>query len=375
MITLSRIRLCEICMPLVEPFMISSGLTTERRIILLELTDVEGVSVWSECVAGEKPNYFPETTDTAWLMLKHFLSPLVLGKTFQHPREIDALFRRTVRGNTMAKAAIEMGAWCLLAEKNGVSLSTLLGGTQKKLASGISLGIQEAPSELLAKVLSAKERGYHKVKVKIKPGYDLAYLDALRSVWGDLGQFMVDANNAYSLADIDTLLAMDQYGLMMIEQPLAWDDVFFHSKLQPKLRTPVCLDESIVTPARAEEMMALQAGKIVNIKPGRMGGFSASCTTHDLCQNAGIPVWCGGMLETGIGRAYNVALGSLPNFTLPGDLSETRRYWAEDVVSPAWEMDKDGFFGVPTGVGLGVQIDEARIARLTVREEVLLCPV
>lgn len=373
MIHFSRITLHEIVMPLVEPFMISSGLTTERRIILLKLTDSENVSVWSECVVGEKPNYFPETTDTAWIMLTKWLIPMVLGKTFRHPRDIANLFRETTRGNTMAKAALEMGAWCLLAQKQGISLAALLGGTKTRLASGISLGIQDSPAQLVDKADAALSQGYHKVKVKIKPGYDLAYIQALHRRFGRLSRFMVDANNAYSLSHLNVLRELDGYGLMMIEQPLAWDDVFFHGQLQQHLVTPICLDESIVTTACAEEMIALNAGKIVNIKPGRMGGFSESCDTHDVCRAAGVPVWCGGMLETGIGRAYNVALGSLPNFTLPGDLSETRRYWAQDVISPAWEMDADGMFAVPTGPGLGVHVDASRISELTVREETCLC--
>lgn len=273
----------------------------------------------------------------------------------------------------MAKAALEMGAWCLLAQKQGISLAALLGGTKTRLASGISLGIQDSPAQLVDKADAALSQGYHKVKVKIKPGYDLAYIQALHRRFGSLSRFMVDANNAYSLSHLNVLRELDGYGLMMIEQPLAWDDVFFHGQLQQHLVTPICLDESIVTTACAEEMIALNAGKIVNIKPGRMGGFSESCDTHDVCRAAGVPVWCGGMLETGIGRAYNVALGSLPNFTLPGDLSETRRYWAQDVISPAWEMDADGMFAVPTGPGLGVHVDASRISELTVREETCLC--
>jgi o-succinylbenzoate synthase len=373
MIHLSQITLHEIKMPLIEPFMISSGLTTERRIILLKLTDKDGVAVWSECVAGEKPNYFPETTDSAWLTLKNWLIPMLLGKDFRHPRDIAKLFRNSTRGNTMAKAALEMASWCLLAKKQNLSLATLLGGTQTRLASGISIGIQDSPEILVKKAADALSRGYHKIKVKIKPGYDIAYIKALRTEFGDLSRVMVDANNAYTLSDLDTLREIDSYGLMMLEQPLAWDDVFFHGQLQKHLKTPICLDESIVTSARAEEMIALKAGKIINIKPGRMAGFSESCDTHDICKAAGVPVWCGGMLETGIGRAYNVALGSLPNFTLPGDLSETRRYWAHDVISHTWEMDADGMFAVPTGSGLGVEIDEVRIRELTVREETLRC--
>ncbi len=273
----------------------------------------------------------------------------------------------------MAKAALEMASWALLAQKQNMSLATLLGGTQTRLASGISIGIQDSPEILVKKAEDALTVGYHKIKVKIKPGYDITYLDALKHGFGDLSKFMVDANNAYTLLDLETLRKIDHYGLMMIEQPLAWDDVFFHGQLQPHIKTPVCLDESIVTTARAEEMIALKAGKIVNIKPGRMAGFSESCDTHDVCKAAGIPVWCGGMLETGIGRAYNVALGSLPNFVLPGDLSETRRYWAHDVIKHTWEMDSDGMFAVPTGPGLGVEIDEARIRELTVREETIRC--
>jgi O-succinylbenzoate synthase len=268
----------------------------------------------------------------------------------------------------MAKAAVEMGAWVLAAERAGVALARLLGGTREAIATGISLGIQRSPDALVEKAAAALALGYRKIKLKIEPGADVEYVAAVRAALGPDAPLMADANNAYTLADADHLARLDGLDLMMIEQPLAWDDLVRHAALQRRLRTPLCLDESITSVERAEDMLALGAGRVVNIKPGRVGGFGPSLAIHDVCRAAGVPVWCGGMLESGVGRAGNVALASLPNFTKPGDLSPSARYWARDVVTPEWTMSADGLVRVPLErPGLGVDLDLGRIDDLTVR--------
>ena len=368
---IDSITLREFRLPLVEPFRISSGVTTTRRILLLELVDADGVSTWSECVAGDFPNYSPESIDTAALAIREWLAPRVLGRRFETPEDVSAALAEDLRGHEMAQAAIEMGAWALAATKAGKSLSSLLGGTRKRIGTGISIGIQSSPEELAAKAGKALGEGYRKIKLKIKPGQDLDYLHAVRERLGPEAPLMADANNAYTLDDVDHLVQLDDLDLVMVEQPLAWDDVARHAELQRRMRTPICLDESITNIARAEDMIRLRSGRIVNVKPGRVAGFTASKAIHDLCEANDIPVWCGGMLESGIGRAYNVALASLPNFTIPGDVSPSNRYWARDVVSPEWTMDGDGWVDVPEGPGLGVEVDRERIETLTVQRETL----
>lgn len=368
---IEAITLREIRLPLVEPFRISSGVTTTRRILLLELVDADGVSTWSECVAGDFPNYSPESIDTATLAIREWLAPRVLGRRFETPEDVSAALAEDLRGHEMARAAIEMGAWVLAATKAGQSLSSLLGGTRKRIGTGISIGIQNSPEELAHKAEKALGEGYRKIKLKIKPGQDLPYLHAVRDRLGPDAPLMADANNAYTLDDADHLVRLDDLDLVMVEQPLAWDDVARHAELQRRMRTPICLDESITNIARAEDMIRLRSGRIINIKPGRVGGFTASKAIHDLCEANDIPVWCGGMLESGIGRACNVALASLPNFTIPGDVSPSSRYWARDVVSPEWTMDGDGWVDVPEGPGLGVEVDRERIEALTVQRETL----
>ena len=368
---IDSITLREIRLPLVEPFRISSGVTTTRRILLLELIDADGASTWSECVAGDFPNYSPESIDTAALAIREWLAPRVLGRRFETPREVSAALAEDLRGHEMAQAAIEMGAWALAATKAGQSLSSLLGGTRKRIGTGISIGIQNSPADLADKAEKALAEGYRKIKLKIKPGQDLDYLHAVRGRLGPDAPLMADANNAYTLADADHLVQLDDLHLVMVEQPLAWDDVARHAELQRRMRTPICLDESITNISRAEDMIRLRAGRIINIKPGRVAGFTASKAIHDLCESNDIPVWCGGMLESGIGRAYNVALASLPNFTIPGDVSPSNRYWAQDIVSPEWTMDADGWVEVPKSPGLGVEVDRERIEALTVQRETL----
>lgn len=370
MLRIESLTLREIHLSLKEPFRISSGTQSRRRIVLAELRSADGVVGWGECAAGEFPNYSSETPDTCWHALKEWVAPRVLGRTFSGPHEIQPVLDENFRGHNMAKAAVEMGAWELTARAEGVSLARKLGGTRDRIQVGISLGIQDSPEALVARVRAALERGYKKVKIKIKPGADVEYVRAAREALGPEAPLMADANNAYSLADTSSLEALDELGLMMIEQPLAWDDLLRHVVLQARLKTPVCLDESITSVDRAADMLALGAGRIINIKPGRVGGFRQSLAIHDLCAEEGIPVWCGGMLESGVGRAHNVALASLPNFTLPGDLSPSERYWERDIVTPEWTMDREGWIDVPVDrPGMGVEPDLDRIEDLTVRRE------
>lgn len=370
MLRIDRLTLREIRMPLREPFAISSGMVHERRICLLQLRHVEGFVGWAECVADEMPNYSPETIDTAWHAIKEWIAPRVLGKTFNGAHEVFMALEENFRGHRMAKAAVEMGMWELAARLQNVSLSQLLGGTRTHVATGISLGIQKDPAALVDKARAARALGYRKIKIKIKPGADVEYVAPVREALGAEAPLMADANNAYTLDDIDTLKKLDTFNLIMIEQPLAWDDVVKHATLQRQLRTPICLDESITGLDKAEDMLALGSGKIINIKPGRVGGFAASKAIHDFCMQNDVPVWCGGMLESGIGRGHNIALASLPNFVLPGDLSPSARYWERDIVTPEWTMDAQGMVAVPLDQpGLGVQVDLDRVDDLTVRAE------
>jgi O-succinylbenzoate synthase len=372
MLHLDRIELREIRLPLREPFRISSGEMRERRILLLELHTRDGASTWSECVVDDAPNYSPETIDTAWPTIARWLAPRLLGRTVESPSAVHALLAADVRGHQMAKAALEMGCWALAAMQDGLPLARVLGGTRTQIATGISLGIQRDVATLVAKATDALALGYRKVKIKIAPGRDVEWVASVRAACGPDAHLMADANNAYTLDDAAHLARLDALDLMMIEQPLAWDDLVRHAQLQRQLRTPLCLDESITSLDRAQDMVALGAGRIINIKPGRVGGFAQSVAIHDYAAEHGIPVWCGGMLESGIGRAYNVALASLPNFTLPGDLSPSARYWTEDIVSPEWTMDANGMVAVPLSApGIGVSVDRQRIDALTVRREEL----
>lgn len=359
----------EISLRLREPFRISSGTVSERRILLLEISDGEGITAWAECVAGERPNYSYETIDTAWLMIRDHIAPRVLASSFESPADIRPLLDTDFRGHNMAKAAVEMGIWELEARRDGVSLSEFLGGERDSIEVGVSVGIQPSPEALVERVRTCLEEGYRKIKIKIMPGADVAYAGAVREALGFEVPLMADANSAYTLDDLETLKALDNLGLMMIEQPLAHDDLVQHAALQAELETPICLDESITGPERAMDMLQLGSGRIVNIKPGRVGGFSASVAIRDICEDAGVPVWCGGMLESGVGRGYNVALASLANFTIPGDISPSARYWEEDIVEPEWTM-VDGTIRVPLSVpGTGVGVIRDRVEEITVRTE------
>ncbi len=365
----------EMGLRLKKPFRISSGITRERRILLLELLDGEGTVAWSECVAGEHPNYSYETIDTAWQMIRDHAAPRLLGRELEHPAAAGPLLERDFRGHPMAKAAVEMGIWELHARRNGIPLSRLIDGVRTTVETGISIGIHDSPEALVREVAGQLEQGYRKIKVKIMPGADLAFLTAVRDAFGPDLPLMTDANCAYRAADSERLMAFDDLGLMMIEQPFAHDDLLEHARLQARLSTAICLDESITGPDRVRDMLELGSGRVVNIKPGRVGGFRASLAIHDLCLDAGIPVWCGGMLESGIGRGYNLALASLPGFTLPGDLSPSARYWEQDIVRPEWRMSEEGMVTLPLDQpGIGVAVDTDLITSLTSRSEVLSLP-
>ncbi|MGH7445191.1 MAG: o-succinylbenzoate synthase, partial [Longimicrobiales bacterium] len=286
--------------------------------------------------------------------------------------QVHGLLEKDFRGHRMAKAAVEMGLWALAAEQDGISLARRLGGERNSIPVGVSLGIQAAPDALAEKAAAAVRQGYRKIKLKIRPGSDIDFVAAVRYALPS-APLMVDANNAYTLADADHLAQLDAFDLIMIEQPLEHEDLVRHAELQKKLRTPLCLDESITSVNRAEDMISLGSGRIINIKPGRVGGFASSLGIHDLCVRHGVPVWCGGMLESGVGRAYNVALATLPGFTIAGDLSPSARYWERDIVEPEWTMSADGMVNVPVdGRGIGVRVDENRIDDLTVRRETIV---
>ena len=368
MIRLKEVTLREIHLPLVEQFTISSGTENMRRILLLEVEDIDGVVGWGECVAMAKPNYNPENIDTAWLALTEWIIPMVVGPTFPDPNYIYPLLQKRIRGHEMARASIEMATWDVWARRKEVSLSTILGGTREKVGTGISIGIQQSPAHLVEKIKGYVKAGYQRIKIKIKPGFDLPFVKAVREEFGEDLAVMVDANNAYSLEDIPLFQELDRFNLMMIEQPLDCMDIIRHASLQRKLKTPICLDESITKVEQAEDMINLGSGKIINIKPGRVGGHTSAKAIHDVALSNKIPVWCGGMLESGIGRAHNVALASLKNFSLPGDISPSSRYWEKDIVTPEWVMDENGMIEVPVHKpGIGVEVNLDMIEDLTVR--------
>jgi o-succinylbenzoate synthase len=352
-------------LPLAHFFETSFGRSYEKSFLLIRL-EGEGHVGWGESVAEGHPYYSSETTETTWHIITEFLAQRVVGKTFEHPRDIFPAMAR-VRGNNMAKAGIEMAAWDLYARILGKPLSAVLGGTRDRIASGVSIGIQDSLDQLVAKVEKELAAGYRRIKIKIKPGWDLNAVEAVRAKFPDI-LLMVDANAAYSATDGAHLAKLDPYKLMMIEQPLDYDDVMDHVQLQKEIATPICLDESIHTVRIARDAIEAKACRIINVKPGRVGGHGESIKLHDLCQAHGIPVWHGGMLESGIGRAHNIHLASLPNFTLPGDIAASKRYFVPDLIEPGIEVDSDGTIPVPTGPGIGVNIVEARVQAATERQ-------
>jgi O-succinylbenzoate synthase len=367
-VRIDRLELRLLRLPLVHFFETSFGRTLQRTFILVTL-DGEGARAYGECVADADPYYSAETTETAWHVITEFLAPRLLGVEFSHPREVFDAFR-AIRGHNMAKAALEMAAWDLHARLEHVPLARVLGGTRNRIASGVSIGIQESLEHLAEKVGRELAAGYQRIKIKIKPGWDVDAVEMVRSRFGDV-PLMADANGAYTLDQADHLARLDDYGLMMIEQPLDYDDIRDHAALQARLRTPICLDESIHSLRAARDALAIGACRIINIKPGRVGGFRESIRIHDLCLSRGVPVWHGGMLESGVGRAHNIHLSTLPGFSLPGDVAASRRYYSPDLIEPPIEVRPDGTIDVPSGDGLGVSIVTDRIERATERVAVM----
>ncbi len=369
MLRIRCVILREIRLRLKEPFRISSGASHERRIALVEVVGTDGTVGWGECVAGEEPHYSPETVDTAWFALREWIVPRVVGREFNDVSEVYPALDGAFRGHRMAKAAIEMACWDLAAKTLDVSLSNLLGGSRGEIATGISLGIQRDPETLVEYARAALAEGYRRIKLKIAPGADVPFVRAVRTALGFGAPVMVDANSAYTLGDSARLRELDAFDLTMIEQPLAHDDLVRHATLQRQLKTSICLDESITSLDRASDMISLRSGRIINIKPGRVGGHGAARAIHDLAASNDVPVWCGGMLESGVGRAHNVALASLPNFEIPGDVSPSSRYWDRDIVWPEWTMT-DGMISVPLDrPGIGVEVDRERVDQLCTRRE------
>ena len=363
---IDAIFLRELRLPLVKPFQTSFGTTTERRILLVELRG-EGLTGWGECVAGEHPFFSDETIDTAWLVMQQELAPTLASADPEHGGKCPGIFRQ-VRGHRMAKAALENAVWDLEAQMRGIPLASLLGGTRETIDCGVSIGIEPSLEEQLAEIEKEVGAGYQRIKLKIKPGWDVHVLEAVRNRWPEI-QLSVDANSAYRMNDCDHIVTFDEFNLLMIEQPLWADDFYFHSMLQKRLETPICLDESIRNRRDALAAIEMESCRIINIKCGRVGGFSEAIAVHNAAQERGVPVWCGGMLETGIGRAHNIALSSLDNFTLPGDVSASKRYWKEDIIEPEVVVSRTGEIAVPDTPGRGFEVRTDLVERLTVRKE------
>ncbi|MGH9487819.1 MAG: o-succinylbenzoate synthase [Terriglobales bacterium] len=363
---IEQISLREIRMPLVTPFETSFARMQQRRILLLQVR-VDGLEGWGEVTCGEGPFYNAESTDLAALVLKDFAVPMVLGREFAEPGDV-ARALEPIRGHRMAKAAIENAVWAAEAERQGVPLWQLLGGTRREIACGVSIGIKDSAGELLEAIARELEAGYQRIKIKIKPGWDVEIVGQVRRRFPKIA-LSADANSAFRPDDAPLLRALDEFGLMMIEQPLWDDDIQQHALLQRQLRTPLCLDESIHHVRDAEEAIACRACGMINIKLGRVGGFSSARAVHDAALKAAMPVWCGGMLESGVGRAANIAMSTLANFSLPGDVSASRRYWHEDIIDPEVSVSARGTISAPSGAGLGYVVRRKRIDKLTAWEQ------
>jgi o-succinylbenzoate synthase len=365
---IEAVTLREIHMPLVHFFETSFGRTYSRRILLLTV-HCEGVDGWGESVVGEDPFYSSEWIESAWPTLKEYLIPALLGKRIESARECPALLAK-VRGHRMAKGGLEDALWEAEAIQKKVPLWKLLGGTRREIPCGVSIGIQDSVEQLLDKIQTELAAGYRRIKLKVKPGWDTNILERVRSRWADI-TLSCDANSAYTLDQVEHLRKFDQFNLLMIEQPLWNDEIYYHARLQKELRTAICLDESIVSARSAAFAVETGACRIINIKVGRVGGFTEALAVHDICQSHKIPVWCGGMLETGIGRAQNIALSTLANFSLPGDVSASKRYWKEDIIDPEVEVSPQGMIAVSDLPGTGYRVKADLIEKLTVRKETL----
>jgi O-succinylbenzoate synthase len=365
-VRVDRVELAVLRLPLVKPFETSFGRLDAREFVLVTVHDA-GARGIGECVADADPFYSSETTATARLVLEKYLVPAVLGQPIAHPRDLGERYRQ-VRGHRMAKAALEMAIWDLFARQASRPLHELLGAPRRPIAAGVSIGIQPSVDALVDRVTEELAAGYRRVKIKIKPGWDRGPVEAIRARFPDVA-LMVDANAAYSLDAARSLAALDRFDLMMVEQPLDYDDLVQHARLQKSLQTPICLDESIKSPQTAADALELGACRIINIKPGRMGGLTPSMAVHELCVARGIPLWHGGMLESGIGRAHNLHLSTLPGFTLPGDVAASRRYFVPDLIDPPIEVGADGMIEVPPGPGIGVTPVPERVKRATLHSE------
>jgi len=361
---IEAVELTQIELPLKAPFEASLGVMYTRNLLLVKVLG-DGFYGWGEVSPLNEPTYSSETPETAWHVLTTYLIPRVLDREIGHPTEVPALLG-SIRGHYFAKAGLENAIWDSFARTQGVPLSRLLGGTKARIEVGVSIGIQPSPADLVRVVEGFARQGYRRMKVKIKPGHDVADMTAVRRALPE-AKIMADANSAYTLDDIDLFRAMDDLGLMMFEQPLEWDDIIDHAKLQRELKTPVCLDESVHTVADARKALELGSCRMINIKVGRVGGHTAARGIHDLMMQHGLPVWCGGMFESGVGRAHNIHLTSLPGFTLPGDTSAADRYYHEDIVDQPAVLNADGTLTVPTRPGIGVEVMEDRLAKYTTR--------
>jgi O-succinylbenzoate synthase len=354
-------------MPLLHFFETSFGRTTERHMVLVEVIS-GGVSGWGEVTAGENPFYNEEWTESAWLILRDYVAPQVLNYSFNSAADV-AQRSAHIRGHNMARGGLEVAVWDLEARMLARPLYQHIGGgARREIPCGVSIGIQESVQQLIQKIETELAAGYQRIKMKIKPGKDVDVIRAVRQRFPDT-LLMADANSAYTLEDTPRLKCLDEFNLMMIEQPLAHDEIIDHAKLQAQLKTPICLDECIRSAHQAEQALAMDAGRIINIKLGRVGGFAESKRVHDVAQKRGVPVWCGGMLESGIGRAHNIALATLPNFVLPGDVSASKRYWARDIIHPAVEVSPQGTIAVRDQPGFGYDLDHDFIDSITVRRE------
>lgn len=364
---IDRIELTQIKIPLVHFFETSFGRTYERTIVLVRVFS-NGEVGYGEVTAGESPFYSHETGDTAWLIIKRFIAPTILHRPFNHPDSISP-FLKAIRGHNMAKAAIETSVWDLWSRQRGEPVHRAIGGKKKEIRCGVSIGIQDTIPELLKKIETEVNAGYQRIKVKIKPGWDVEVIREVRREFPKI-LLMGDANSAYTLADMETFKQLDEFNLMMIEQPLHWNDLLDHAELQRHIRTPICLDESIHDLGDARKAIDSKACRIINMKLGRVGGYAEARRIHDLALEKRIPVWCGGMLESGIGRAHNIALSSLDNFTLPGDVSASRRYWKQDIIEPEVEVSAQGTIIVPQGIGIGFKPLWERVEKLKERQEI-----
>ena len=365
---IDAIILRELHIPLLRPFETSFGVTRQRRILLAEIQS-EGLTGWGECTAGERPFFSGESTDSAWQMIVNELGPMLASESPDHGGECPQIFRQ-VRGNRMAKATLENAIWDIEAQLEGVSLSQLIGGVREVIPCGVSLGIYSSIPELLATIEKELAAGYQRIKLKCKPGWDVEVFDRVRNRWPAI-TLSCDANSAYKLRDADHLVTFDAFDLLMIEQPLWHDDFYYHSMLQKRLNTPICLDESIHNRRDALAAIEMESCRIINIKLGRVGGFSEAIAVHNAAQERGIPVWCGGMLESGVGRSHNIALSTLENFTLPGDVSASARYWREDIVEPEITVSSAGEIAIPDTPGRGYEVRTDLVERLTVRKETI----